>query len=249
MLTMLLSTRSGRYGGCENGYYVAGVAPISEALWHNAGMKGLMIITAVLLGITAVLFAALVLFAPQWDRSSPTDDGMVLSSIPSQEELPDEVSYVQKFDYALGKLDGIAEPSQYLVVVDISEQKEYVYSKDGELLYLYKVSTGAAAVRVADSPDDPDTDPEYQDRSMGESVWKVVSKRDSGLAALYGPRLMMMDRYVSGRWIETDVALHGTDEPENLGRPVSLGCVYHDNADIIQLYDLLPVGTLVVAIR
>lgn len=38
-------------------------------------------------------------------------------------------------------------------------------------------------------------------------------------------------------------ALHGTDKPETIGRAVSHGCVRLRNADIEQLYELVPVGT------
>ena len=59
----------------------------------------------------------------------------------------------------------------------------------------------------------------------------------------------MMDRYVGGQWTETSVALHGTNEPEKIGTPFTLGCVYHNNADIIALFDILEIGTYVVAIE
>lgn len=161
------------------------------------------------------------------------------------------LTYVQKYDSAVNLLSEFENLSDYIVVVDVSEQREYVFSKDGEFIDMYTVSTGATSVYVGECPDDEeecDEEDLYQDRSMGKSVWKVVSKVDSGLASMYGPRLMRLDRYLSGGWIQTLVALHGTNQPENIGTPFSLGCIYHNNADIIALYDLIDIGTFVVAI-
>jgi peptidoglycan hydrolase-like protein with peptidoglycan-binding domain len=39
--------------------------------------------------------------------------------------------------------------------------------------------------------------------------------------------------------------VHGTDEEESIGKAVSHGCVRMHNADVRQLYDLIPVGTIV----
>ncbi len=144
--------------------------------------------------------------------------------------------YQSKYDYAIDYLTsflGNVERSNYVVVVDISEQKEYVFDKLGSLISSYRVSTGQGGT----------------DREMTKSLWRVASKIGYEVAPLYGSRMMMLDRYVSGVWIETNVALHGTNEPDRIGTPFSLGCVYHNNADIIALFDILEIGTYVVAIE
>lgn len=41
------------------------------------------------------------------------------------------------------------------------------------------------------------------------------------------------------------IYIHGTPYATQLGRPGSKGCVRMDNADIIELYDRVPVGTVV----
>ena len=35
---------------------------------------------------------------------------------------------------------------------------------------------------------------------------------------------------------QTNKAFHGTNEPYNIGKPTSIGCVYHYDKDIIDLY-------------
>ena len=41
------------------------------------------------------------------------------------------------------------------------------------------------------------------------------------------------------------IYIHGTNREDLIGKPASAGCVCLRNADVIQLYDLIPVGTRV----
>lgn len=41
------------------------------------------------------------------------------------------------------------------------------------------------------------------------------------------------------------IYIHGTADEHDLGRPVSHGCIRMSNTDIIQLFDVVPVGTTV----
>ena len=117
------------------------------------------------------------------------------------------------------------------LVVDVSEQTAYLQRENG--CKLFTIATG-----------DP-----RKGRAMSYTVWRVASKRDQGLAPLYGPRLLMLDRRTpSGIFVKTFIALHGTNQPEILGEPRSLGCIYFHNRDILGIYDLLKVGDLVATI-
>ena len=44
------------------------------------------------------------------------------------------------------------------------------------------------------------------------------------------------------------IYIHGTNREDLIGQPASAGCVCLRNADVIQLYDLIPVGTRVEVI-
>lgn len=44
---------------------------------------------------------------------------------------------------------------------------------------------------------------------------------------------------------DSDYAIHGTDEPDSIGKDESLGCIRMDKGDIEELFDLLPKGTKV----
>ena len=52
----------------------------------------------------------------------------------------------------------------------------------------------------------------------------------------------------SGRVVDTKqryVYIHGSHEQAEMGTPGSIGCVRMRNADLIELYDLVPAGTVV----
>ena len=42
--------------------------------------------------------------------------------------------------------------------------------------------------------------------------------------------------------------IHGTNEPSTIGHNVSSGCIRMMNEDVIDLYDRVPVGTMVVVL-
>ncbi len=45
------------------------------------------------------------------------------------------------------------------------------------------------------------------------------------------------------------IYIHGTDEEGLLGQPVSHGCIRMGNLDVVELFELVSVGTLVVIVR
>ncbi|MEA3357042.1 MAG: L,D-transpeptidase [Patescibacteria group bacterium] len=171
------------------------------------------------------------------------------------------LNYSSLFHSAYEMLHEQGDLSDYIIVIDVSEQREYVFDNEGSLYKRYKISTGSSMVLVEEDDEEStneestseeseeESELEYEDRSMGVSVWKVRYKTEHDASSYYGPRIMMLDRYIDGHWVQTDVALHGTNRPDLLGTPWSLGCVYHNNADIIDLYDLIDIGTFVVAIE
>lgn len=127
--------------------------------------------------------------------------------------------------------------SEYLSVVVLAEQQNYIF-KRGKFFKKYLVATGAR-------------DRYEGDRTLREGLWRLNGRLDRGLVPLYGPRLIKLELYLPAEnfFTETLKAFHGTDEPEILGQPLSLGCVYHHNQDIIELYDLLPDNTLVIVTK
>ncbi|MBM3248214.1 MAG: L,D-transpeptidase, partial [Candidatus Omnitrophica bacterium] len=53
------------------------------------------------------------------------------------------------------------------------------------------------------------------------------------------------------RWMGFDIpeyGIHGTTEPESIGKQATKGCVRMINKDVEELYSILPVGTEVTII-
>jgi len=127
----------------------------------------------------------------------------------------------------------VKEDASFYVVVDVSENVEYVY-KNGQLIMKSPVSTGSASRYEI---------PYYT--PLGR--WKIISRESS--SGEYGPYFLRLARWQEGGYVRTDIGLHGTNEPQFLGRPASHGCIRHDNRVITQLYKLLPVGTVVETVE
>ena len=74
---------------------------------------------------------------------------------------------------------------------------------------------------------------------------------DGNLAPIYGARLIYLERFdkKENRFKYTNRAFHGTNEPHNIGKPTSMGCVYHYDHDIIYLYSFIPYDTLVISVK
>ena len=135
----------------------------------------------------------------------------------------------------LSKIPAEIEETEWLVIVDRSEQKEYIFH-NRELFNSYLVSTGSK-------------DRYDYDATLPIGTWRIGEKIPYSLGEIYGPRLMYLEWWNGESFEETLKALHGTNEPENLGSPTSMGCVYHANDDILKLFELLPEGTIVITVE
>jgi lipoprotein-anchoring transpeptidase ErfK/SrfK len=72
----------------------------------------------------------------------------------------------------------------------------------------------------------------------------------------YGPDGMVLEpndpqNPLGERWIDigNSFGIHGTIEPESIGRSESAGCVRMRNEDVAEVYDLLTVGSTVTIQR
>jgi len=142
-----------------------------------------------------------------------------------------------KYHNWIKKIPQELELTEYISVVVLSKQRNYIFI-NGEFYKYYVIATGSKKRYP-------------EDRTLREGVWRLGKRLDKGLKPLYGPRLIFMEYYNSYKkeFIETKKAFHGTDEPQILGKPLSMGCVYHSNEDIIELYDYLPAETLVITTK
>lgn len=110
-------------------------------------------------------------------------------------------------------------PTGYHIYVDLDLTQMYVY-KDGEIIKTYEVSGGMASTP---SP---------------TGTWKIINKDTWGEG-------------FGGAWLGFNVpwgmyGIHGTTEPWFVGRTnASKGCIRMKNADVRELYALVPYNTVV----
>ena len=127
--------------------------------------------------------------------------------------------------------------TDYVFVVEIETQTNYLFYKRA-LIDQFSVSTGSKT--------------RYKgNREMKEGVWRLGLRMEKDLAPIYGARLIYLEKYNprTNQFFKTNKAFHGTNEPYNIGKPTSMGCVYHYDEDIIDLYNFIPTKTLVITIK
>jgi len=108
---------------------------------------------------------------------------------------------------------------EYTILIEIDEKKLYL-SKDGQLIKKYPIASG---MRNMPSP-------------IG--TWKIKDKGKWG-------------KDFGGYWMGLDVpwgtyGIHGTTREESIGRAASHGCIRMFNKDIRELYNIVPLDTLVI---
>lgn len=120
--------------------------------------------------------------------------------------------------------------ARFNVVVDKS-QNTLTLKNGEEVVKVYRCSTGAGGITPAGT---------FKITSrMVDPVWKgVVSPADP-------------ENPLGSRWMGFDIpeyGIHGTHEPDSIGKPVTKGCVRLLNPDAEELYTLLPEGTPVTVV-
>jgi peptidoglycan hydrolase-like protein with peptidoglycan-binding domain len=123
------------------------------------------------------------------------------------------------------------------VVVVKNEHRTFLFDARGRLQSIFGNAVGTGATRT-DSGLKKVTGKlnEAQSHALGKKLWG---------GPVFGPRIIDLSWADGSRSGEE---LHGTSAPAQLGEDVSHGCVRHDNADILALYDALQVGDRVAIV-
>ncbi|PWK15883.1 L,D-transpeptidase family protein [Tumebacillus permanentifrigoris] len=152
---------------------------------------------------------------------------------------PQTAEAVRRFQERQGlQQDGVVGPETWsalgaaeAVSVQITANGEYRLQVDTErcVLYVYKsahlVKTFSVGVGTALNP-----------TPLGD--WKITQKALHP-GGPFGTRWMRLNIPFGG------YGIHGTDNPYSIGKAVSHGCIRLQNKDVEELYDLVPLGTLV----
>lgn len=120
---------------------------------------------------------------------------------------------------------------RFSAIVDKSQNTMTL--KDGEEVFkVYRCSTGAGGITPT-----------------GE--FRIVSRlKDPAWKGIVPPG--DPENPLGSRWLGFDLpeyGLHGTNEPDTIGQPVTKGCVRFTNPDVEELFILLPEGTPVTVVE
>jgi lipoprotein-anchoring transpeptidase ErfK/SrfK len=112
-------------------------------------------------------------------------------------------------------------------VVDKSDFRIYLV-EDGLCIKSYPIAVGALGMTTPNA------------------YWRIDAKYYTDPTSVYGPRKMRMFRQSGGSYVYTAYAVHGTNNEASIGTRASHGCIRLYNRDVIELFDMVPLGTMVV---
>jgi lipoprotein-anchoring transpeptidase ErfK/SrfK len=142
------------------------------------------------------------------------------------------------------------------IIVDSQNYYLYVVQRGGEALR-YGVGVGGEGfawwgiASVRSKQEWPDWYPPPEMLARKPELRKQMTELPSGLGMRGGPENPLGARalYLWQGNKDTLYRIHGTNEPETIGRNVSSGCIRLTNDDIVDLYDRTAVGTKVVVLQ
>ncbi|MBF0483804.1 MAG: L,D-transpeptidase family protein [Candidatus Omnitrophica bacterium] len=118
----------------------------------------------------------------------------------------------------------------------VNKSQNTLMLKDGnDVVKVYKVSTG-------------------KENSTPVGIFKIVLKQENPVwfskEGVFPPE--SPDNQLGSRWMGFNIesyGIHGTIAPEKLGEQATAGCVRMLNADVEELYDIIPTGTEVTIVN
>ena len=129
------------------------------------------------------------------------------------------------------------------IVVETKERQLYLVLPDGKAIR-YGVSVGDEAFGWTGtaSIDRKAEWPAWNPPAEMIKRWPHVHAMEGGPANPLGARAL----YLSDKGKDTLYRIHGTNEPEKIGRAVSSGCIRMRNIDVVDLFNRVPVGATVI---
>ncbi len=157
------------------------------------------------------------------------------------------------------------KPTSYLIYVSICEQKLYLFSNNN-LIKIFDVSTSRAKPSCVKNSLGTPNGLHKIDGKIGDSMPLTTvfrSRIPCGLVSEQSPqeqeknlittRIMRLRGLEDGINVGGDVDtyerfvyIHGTNQEDKIGTPNSHGCVLLRNGDVVELFDVVKDGTLVL---
>lgn len=109
--------------------------------------------------------------------------------------------------------------SSYSITINVANHTLTLY-KDGQIYRVYPVAVGKAKTPTP------------------KGTFKIINKAINP-GGSYGARWLGLNASGGG------YGIHGTNNPSSIGKNISNGCIRLHNKDVIELSNLVPVGTTV----
>lgn len=135
------------------------------------------------------------------------------------------------------------------IVVDPGQRFLYLVMDDGKAMR-YGIGVGRQGfswngeAKIQSKREWPAWHPPVEMQARDERARQWKDGMPGGSTNPLGARALYL--YQGGK--DTLYRIHGTNEPQSIGRAVSSGCIRMLNADVIDLYDRVPTGTRVVVV-
>jgi lipoprotein-anchoring transpeptidase ErfK/SrfK len=117
-------------------------------------------------------------------------------------------------------------PAPTSIVIDKSDFRLYFF-KDDVFVKSYPIAHG--------KPSSP----------TPVALWRIDSRYYTDPGSVYGPRKMRLYRKIGSSYVRTGYAIHGTNQPWVIGTQASAGCIRMYNRDVLELFPMVPLGTIV----
>ena len=173
-------------------------------------------------------------FKPVPDPSVSSRDAEWMALVPNHDLDPNFQRYV---------VDDPTNEPPGTVVVDTKDRQLFLVMPDRKAIR-YGVAVGDEAygwtgtARIARKAEWPSWNPPAEMKQR----WPHVHPMNGGPANPLGARAL----YLFDGNRDTLYRIHGTNEPEKIGRAVSSGCIRMRNIDVVDLYNRVPVGAKVI---
>lgn len=124
--------------------------------------------------------------------------------------------------------------AKYKILIDKSQNLLTLLSDDNDIVKVYKVSTG-------------------ENNSTPVGTFKIVNRINDPVWYNQGAIVPSEspDNILGSRWLglsEQGYGIHGTIDPESVGRQTTKGCIRMLNSNVEELYKIVPVGTEVTIV-
>ncbi|MGH6819024.1 MAG: L,D-transpeptidase [Methylovirgula sp.] len=165
----------------------------------------------------------------EYDSNAPPNDAVAASSPKTEQEV----------NYQTTEAPGT-------IIVDTNSKHLY-YVEGGGKAIQYGIGVGgqgfawSGVARVESKQEWPKW---FPPPAMLLRHPELPTEMDGGLGNPLGARAL----YLYEGKVDTQYRIHGTNEPDTIGKAVSSGCIRMMNSDVMDLYKRVPIGTKVVVL-